>query len=99
MASTTISHLQRHRPTATSQTKVTQDPTWVRWLLTTIALLFVGFFLLLPLGAVFAEAFRRGIKAYFAAFNDADALSSIRLTLLAAAISVPASDSNIAGPR
>jgi sulfate transport system permease protein len=63
---------------------------WVRWLLTTIALLFVAFFLVLPLGAVFAEAFRRGINAYFAAFNDPDALSSIRLTLLAAAVSVPA---------
>jgi len=90
MASATVSNLQRHRPPATSQPKVTQDAAWVRWLLTTIALLFVGFFLVMPLGAVFAEAFRRGIKAYFAAFNDADALSSIWLTLLAAAISVPA---------
>ncbi|MFT3869790.1 MAG: sulfate ABC transporter permease subunit CysW [Nibricoccus sp.] len=90
MASATISNLQRHRPPATSQPKVTQDPAWVRWLLTTIALLFVGFFLVFPLGAVFAEAFRRGIKAYFAAFADSDALASIRLTLIAAAISVPA---------
>jgi sulfate transport system permease protein len=90
MAAATVSNLQRHRPPATSKPKVTQDPVWVRWLLTTIALLFVGFFLVLPLGAVFAEAFRRGIKAYFAAFNDADALSSIRLTLITAAISVPA---------
>jgi len=89
MAST-ISNLQRHRPPATSQPKVTQDPVWVRWLLTTIALLFVAFFLVLPLASVFAEAFRRGINAYFAAFNDPDALSAIRLTLLAAVVSVPA---------
>jgi len=57
--------------------------------LTGLALLFVAFFLVLPLVSVFAEALRRGVGAYFAAFNDADAFSAIRLTLLAAAISVP----------
>jgi sulfate transport system permease protein len=39
---------------------------------------------------VFAEALRRGAGAYLAAFTDSDALASIRLTLLTAAISVPA---------
>jgi sulfate transport system permease protein len=63
---------------------------WVRWLLTGLALLFVGFFLVLPLASVFAEAFRRGVGAYFASFKDADAFSAIRLTLIAALISVPA---------
>jgi sulfate transport system permease protein len=70
--------------------RVTQDPTWVRWLLTGLALAFVAFFLVLPLASVFTEALRRGLGAYFASFNDADALSAIRLTLLAAVISVPA---------
>ena len=62
----------------------------MRWLLTGVALLFLGCFLILPLASVFAEALRRGLAAYLAAFKDADALASIRLTLLTAAISVPA---------
>jgi sulfate transport system permease protein len=85
----TISNLQRHR-TPAALPRVTQDPTWVRWLLTGLALAFVAFFLVLPLASVFTEALRRGIGAYLASFNDADALSAIRLTLLAAVISVPA---------
>ena len=55
-----------------------------------MALLFLTFFLALPLAAVFAEALRRGFAAYFSAFADHDALASIRLTLLTALISVPA---------
>jgi sulfate transport system permease protein len=69
--------------------RATHEAVWVRWLLTGIALLFVGFFLVLPLAAVFTEALRRGVGAYFASFQDADALAAIRLTLLAAAIAVP----------
>lgn len=69
---------------------VTQDSRWVRWTLTSIALLFLAFFLVLPLIAVFAEALREGVRAYFAALVEPDALSAIRLTLLTAAIAVPA---------
>ena len=76
-------------PTGTSP-RATHDPVWVRWTLTAVALLFLLFFLVLPLAAVFTEALRRGVGAYFAAFRDPDALASIRLTLLAAAIAVPA---------
>jgi sulfate transport system permease protein len=70
--------------------RATQDPRWVRWLLTGIALGFLGFFLVLPLVAVFGEALRRGLGAYFAAVGDADALAAVKLTLIAALISVPA---------
>jgi sulfate transport system permease protein len=76
-----------HRPNLLP--RATHEAVWVRWLLTGIALLFVGFFLVLPLAAVFTEALRRGVGAYFASFQDADALAAIRLTLLAAAIAVP----------
>jgi sulfate transport system permease protein len=62
----------------------------VRWTLTGVALLFLAFFLILPLAAVFTEAFRHGVAAYFAAFADPDAMASIKLTLLTAAIAVPA---------
>ncbi len=62
---------------------------WTAWLLITLALGFLGIFLVLPLAAVFTEAFRKGAGAYFASFREDDALSAIRLTLLAAGIAVP----------
>lgn len=65
------------------------ETAWVRWLLTITALLFLAVFLLLPLVAVFAEALRNGFGTYLTALQDSDALSAIKLTLLAAAIAVP----------
>ena len=52
-------------------------------------LTFFAVFLLLPLIAVFVEALRKGWSTYLAALVEPDALSAIRLTLLAAAIAVP----------
>lgn len=54
-----------------------------------IALTFIAFFLLLPLVAVFTEAFRQGVPAFMEAIQTEDAWAAIRLTLLIAAISVP----------
>ncbi|MFA6959670.1 MAG: sulfate ABC transporter permease subunit CysW [Opitutaceae bacterium] len=68
----------------------TRDSEWLRWTLTTVAFLFLVGFLLLPLAAVFTEALRKGWGVFFAAFTDTDALAAIRLTLLTAAIAVPA---------
>jgi sulfate transport system permease protein len=90
MAVVVTSALVKARPFAGAPLRATQDPRWVRWLLTGIALGFLAFFLLLPLAAVFGEALRRGLGAYFAAVGDADALASVKLTLIAAVISVPA---------
>jgi sulfate transport system permease protein len=53
------------------------------------AILYLAFFLLLPLAAVFAQAFAKGAQAYFSAVRDPETLFAIRLTLLAAAIAVP----------
>lgn len=53
------------------------------------ALLFLACFLVLPLVAVFVEAFKLGLSAFAEALVTPDALSAIRLTLLIAAISVP----------
>jgi sulfate transport system permease protein len=64
-------------------------PVWVRVTMITISLLFLGLFLLLPLITVFAESFRKGIGPYFQSLRDPAALSAIRLTLIASAISVP----------
>jgi sulfate transport system permease protein len=67
----------------------TTEPAWVRRALITIALAFLTVFLFIPLVAVFAEALRKGVAVYLAAIVEPDALSSIRLTLVAAAIAVP----------
>ena len=66
-----------------------QDPRWVRWLLTTIALAFLGVFLVLPLAAVLHAALADGVGPYLAALRDRDTGHALRLTLFAAAIAVP----------
>ena len=65
------------------------EPAWIRYLLITIALAFLGLFLLLPLAAVFVQAFDKGWEAYLAALHEPDTLSAIWLTLLTALICVP----------
>ena len=65
------------------------EPAWVRWLLIGAALAFLTLFLFVPLAIVFAEAFKKGVGVYLAAITDPDALSAIKLTLIAAGISVP----------
>ena len=61
----------------------------MKWLVIAIALTFFTLFLLMPLAAVFVEALRKGFGVYWAAIIEPDALSAMRLTLLAAAISLP----------
>ena len=68
---------------------VVLEPLWVRAVLITIALLFLTAFLIVPLVAVFGEAFKMGWEAYIAAIIDPDAISAIKLTLITAAIAVP----------
>jgi len=65
------------------------EPLLVRVLLITVALLFLTFFLVLPLIVVFVEAFREGARVYFAALSEPEALAAIRLTVLTAVICVP----------
>ncbi|HEX7926792.1 MAG TPA: sulfate ABC transporter permease subunit CysW, partial [bacterium] len=68
---------------------VREDPAPVRWALLALALAFLALFLAVPLVAVFAEALRRGVVAYFEALADPAALSAVRLTLVCAAVAVP----------
>src|SRR5262245_510220 len=66
------------------------EPLIARVALMAIALGFLLLFLVLPLATVFTEAFANGIAAYLDAIREPDALAALRLTLLAAAIAVPA---------
>ncbi len=67
----------------------TEERPWVRWscIITTFG--FLGLLLVVPLASVFVEAFRQGVAAYFDSFKDPNAWSAIRLTLIAAGVSVP----------
>jgi sulfate transport system permease protein len=77
------------QPTVRVARAGTTEPAWVRYTLIAIALVFMALFLLLPLAAVFTEALRKGWDAYWAALQEPDAWSAIRLTLMTAAIAVP----------
>ena len=68
----------------------TAEPAWVRRVVIVSAMALLAAIVLLPLAAVLAEALRRGWEAYFAALVEPDTRSAIRLTLLVAALSVPA---------
>ncbi|GAB1531233.1 MULTISPECIES: sulfate ABC transporter permease subunit CysW [Brevibacillus] len=65
------------------------EPAYIRWTLIIVAMLFLGLFLIMPLVAVFTEAFRQGAEVFVAAITEEETLSAVRLTLLVAAISVP----------
>ena len=69
--------------------RATAEAPWVRIALIGTALVFMTLFLFIPLVTVFYEAFKKGWDVYLAAITEPDALSAIRLTLVAAGISVP----------
>jgi sulfate transport system permease protein len=69
--------------------KPTEDSPLTKAIFLSLTLGFIGIFLLLPLLTVFSGALSKGLGAALAAFHDPDTLSSIRLTLLVAAIAVP----------
>ncbi|MCL6591446.1 MAG: sulfate ABC transporter permease subunit CysW [Firmicutes bacterium] len=66
----------------------TIEPKAIRWILTGIALLFIGIFLALPLGIVFEQALEKGIAGYLGAIGQPDTLAAIRLTLITALVAV-----------
>src|SRR6185295_1742924 len=64
------------------------EPWLVRAVIIAMTVTFLTVFVVLPLVVVFAQAFSRGVVAYFSALTDPEAISAIRLTLAVAAISV-----------
>ena len=69
---------------------VTTERRPVRRALIIVAVAFLTLFLLLPLLAVFTEAFRAGFGGFWTAVSEPDAVAAMKLTLLVAAIAVPA---------
>lgn len=68
---------------------ILNDSDWVRHALVFISLATIGLFLILPLATVLIEAFAKGWSAYASSLSHPDALASMRLTVLTAAITVP----------
>jgi sulfate transport system permease protein len=67
----------------------TDEPWLVKTMLVGVSLAFLTLVLFVPLAAIFAEAFRKGVFVYLSSFTDAHALSAIRMTLLISLICVP----------
>lgn len=69
--------------------RVNTESRAMRWLLISLALGFLFFFLGLPLLAVFAEALRQGFGPYWQALQEPDTLAAIRLTVVVAVLVLP----------
>jgi sulfate transport system permease protein len=80
-----VSQLVARKAVATAK----RDPAIVQWGLTLLALLAMGLFIVLPLFAVFVQAFEKGWAAYLTAIEDPNTLAAVKLSLLTVGISVP----------
>lgn len=88
MSQATIIHSTQspfHKP----QAPHTTESAPFRWLWITLALLFVGLILIMPLISVLVEGLKNGLAVYAAAITEPDALAALRLTLAVTAIAVP----------
>jgi sulfate transport system permease protein len=71
--------------------KAQQDPAWVRWGLTSVALIVVGVLVIVPVVNVFYEALKEGLGVYGRnLFADPDTRHSIILTLTVVPIALAA---------
>ncbi len=68
---------------------IPQDSIWIQLLLKTVALAFLGLFLIMPLAVVFVNAFKAGLLPFWTAITEPDTFAAIKLTLLTVAIVVP----------
>ncbi len=75
-------------PAAAMRRAAHSEPAWVRLLVIGFAVAFLTLFVVLPLVLVFSEALSKGVSFYLDALSDEEALAAIRLTLVAAGISV-----------
>jgi sulfate transport system permease protein len=79
----------QHLPPLSARPAEQSEPLWARIVLIAIATLVLVVVILVPLASVFTEAFSKGVEAYLDSLTDPDALASIHLTALTAAIAVP----------
>ena len=78
------------RPRPPKSRPAVREPWWIRAALIGVGVSFLTVFVLVPLFTVFYEALQKGLGAYLASFNDSASIAAINLTLVVAAIAVPA---------
>lgn len=66
------------------------EAAWLRVVLIVVALAFLAVFLVAPLIGVFVQAFKKGWQLYLQTITEPDAWDAIKLTLLVAAVALPA---------
>ena len=66
-----------------------KEATWVKPVLISIAIIYLGLLLLVPAINVFYQAFKNGVGAFFSNLTQPDFLNAVWLTVLIAAIVVP----------
>lgn len=76
-------------PVSSSVTSNSDEKPWIKWVLITIALLYLALVLFIPAFAVFYEAFHKGFQEFFTAIGSRDFQQAVQLTLMIAAIAVP----------
>lgn len=80
---------QTQKDVAQQWRKATEEPSWVRRILTAVALVYLALNLILPLAVVIFGAFEQGLRVWWEAVTEPDALAAIRLSLFIALIVVP----------
>ncbi len=65
------------------------ERTWIRRVLISLALVYLGLFIFMPLVVIFYNALSKGLIVYWKSFSDPMALAAIRLTVVTALIAVP----------
>ncbi|MBL1258420.1 sulfate ABC transporter permease subunit CysW [Methylocystis sp. Sn-Cys] len=89
MSETAVASLPRTR-TGAKVRPVTQDAPATRHLLIATTFVFLLIFLFAPLAVVFSEAMAKGLPTFLETFSEPDAIAAVKLTLIVAAIAVPA---------
>ena len=69
--------------------KARRDPLWIRAAAFSLTFGFLGLVVVVPIVAVFVNAFAKGFGAYWEAVSHPDTLAAFRMTLLAAGCAVP----------
>ena len=64
-------------------------PPWIKLSLIALVVTYIAIVVLLPLGAVFTEAFASGFSTWMAAVTEPDAQAAVELTFIVAGIAVP----------
>ncbi len=72
---TRMALISTNRVNARSGAVAIGEPRWVRVVLITVVLLFLGVFLFLPLIVVFTEAFKKGAALYLESIIEPDAIA------------------------